>query len=128
MTLINEHQAVALCDSLETTTRLESIQHLISGPVLILCLSRENAISHWLSMIGPEDPVVARQIAEFSIRADMGKDIVHNGVHGSLSFSAVQIELETLFQFPVEIAMEPRCNFFLFSPPLIFLSLFVLLF
>ncbi|KAJ3131711.1 Thioredoxin domain-containing protein 3 [Physocladia obscura] len=81
---------------LETPQFEESVQVLMSAPVLCLSLKGENAIENWLEMLGPSDPEVARAIFPQSMRAQFGIDAVNNGLHGSLN---VEIAIQQLHSF-----------------------------
>ena len=53
-----------------------------SGVVAIL-LSGDNVIERWRKLMGPTDPVVARQIAPDTIRALYATAMPHTAVHGA---------------------------------------------
>jgi nucleoside-diphosphate kinase len=48
------------------------LSFMTSGPILVLILSAENAITKWRSLMGPTDSLKARQNAPFSLRALYG--------------------------------------------------------
>merc|ERR1711998_549914 len=56
-----------------------------SGPVVLLVLSKVDAVQSWLRILGPADPAVAKRDAENSIRAQFGSDKLQNAAHGSQS-------------------------------------------
>jgi nucleoside-diphosphate kinase len=58
----------------------ELVEYMISGPVLLVALEREDAIAHWRKVIGATDPAEAD---EGTIRKLYGVDKGKNTVHGS---------------------------------------------
>jgi len=71
--------------------------YLSSGPCLVLILNKAGAIDAWLRLLGPEDPVVARETKPRSLRALLGTDLVHNGLHGSSSAAEAQRDIDEFF-------------------------------
>ena len=53
---------------------------MCSGPVVVLCLERENAIAKWREVMGATNP---KEAAAGTIRADFAESIDENAVHGS---------------------------------------------
>ncbi|RME48747.1 MAG: nucleoside-diphosphate kinase [Deltaproteobacteria bacterium] len=51
-----------------------------SGPVVVLVLEGEGAITRWRNLMGPTNP---KDAPKGTIRGDHGTDIQHNVVHGS---------------------------------------------
>ena len=49
-----------------------------------MCLQRENAVKKLLDMLGPEDPVIARNLDPFLLRGCYGVDPIRNAIHGEL--------------------------------------------
>ena len=56
------------------------ISFMTSGPVVLLAMDREDAISHWRNTMGPTNPSDA---PEGSLRNLYGENIERNAVHGS---------------------------------------------
>jgi nucleoside-diphosphate kinase len=54
--------------------------YMTSGPVVVLCLEGETAITRWRDLMGATDPAKARA---GTIRKDFGENIERNAVHGS---------------------------------------------
>ncbi|XP_039571142.1 thioredoxin domain-containing protein 3 [Passer montanus] len=76
------------------------LEQMTSGPTLILALTRENAVSHWRSLLGPKILEEARENPE-SLRAQFSfENVPINQLHGSSTPSDAQKELE--FFFPEE--------------------------
>lgn len=48
----------------EPSVRDLELMYLTSGPVLALCLQRVNAVKKLLELLGPEDPVQARNVQD----------------------------------------------------------------
>ena len=74
----------------------KSEKYLQSGPVLVLCLRRYNAVRHLLRILGPECPSQAREIDSYLLRS-LGKDRVHNCIHGSKSYNNAIREKDIFF-------------------------------
>ncbi|XP_041263810.1 thioredoxin domain-containing protein 3 [Onychostruthus taczanowskii] len=76
------------------------LEQMTSGPTLILALTRENAVSHWRSLLGPKILEEAKENPE-SLRAQfLFENVPINQLHGSSTPSDAQKELE--FFFPEE--------------------------
>lgn len=71
------------------------VEFIISGPVIVLALEKENAVVEWRTLMGATNPKDAQ---EGTIRALFGESIDHNAVHGSDSLASAQRELELVFQ------------------------------
>lgn len=73
---------------------------MTSGNIRVMVLSRKGAIANWRKLIGPTNPVLAKQQSPTSIRAIYGSqtDNTLNAVHGSDSISSSQREI--CFFFP----------------------------
>ena len=72
----------------------ELISYMTEGPVVILLIEGENAISRWREIMGSTDP---KKATEGTIRKIFGTNIGHNAVHGSDGpFSAAR-ETDSLF-------------------------------
>ncbi|XP_052812769.1 thioredoxin domain-containing protein 6-like isoform X13 [Mya arenaria] len=61
----------------------ELVDHMSSGPTLFMVLSREGAVEGWRSLIGPTDPLQAKEVDPDTLRGKYGTDILRNAVHGS---------------------------------------------
>lgn len=80
----------------------ELVDFIISGPVVIMALAKENAIQDWRDLMGATDPAKA---AEGTIRKIFGQNIGNNAVHGS---DALQTATQELSMFFPEFFEEPR--------------------
>lgn len=72
----------------------ELVSFITSGPVIVLALEKENAISDWREFMGATNPADA---AEGTLRKTYGTDIGHNAVHGSDSEETAAQELKLFF-------------------------------
>jgi nucleoside-diphosphate kinase len=64
------------------------------GPVVVVALSRDNAVQHWRSVIGATDPAKAEN---GSIRKLFGSSLTENAVHGSDSEENGRLEVGYFF-------------------------------
>ncbi|NWU86312.1 TXND3 protein, partial [Onychorhynchus coronatus] len=77
------------------------LEQMTSGPTLVLALTRENAVAHWRSLLGPKTLEEACKENPDSLRAQYAVDNVPiNQLHGSSTLDDAQKELE--FFFPQE--------------------------
>ena len=72
----------------------ELIEFVISGPVIIMALERENAVKAWRDLMGETDPAKA---APGTIRKLFGSSIGKNATHGSDSAETAEQELDLFF-------------------------------
>jgi nucleoside-diphosphate kinase len=72
----------------------ELVEFVTSGPVFIMALHKENAISLWRDLIGVTDPFKAES---GTIRKLYGTDIGKNAVHGSADSESAVKELALFF-------------------------------
>ena len=71
------------------------VAFMTSGPVVLMCLERENAITHWRETMGATDPAKA---AEGTIRKLYATNIERNTVHGSDAPDTAAFELGWFFR------------------------------
>jgi nucleoside-diphosphate kinase len=71
------------------------VTFMSTGPVLIIVLEGENAISKNRDIMGATDP---KKAAPGTIRADFAKSIDENSVHGSDSPDTARIEINYFFK------------------------------
>ncbi|XP_029442936.1 thioredoxin domain-containing protein 3-like [Rhinatrema bivittatum] len=77
------------------------VEHMTSGPVLALVLSRNDAVQHWRELLGPMNVQEAKENYADSLRAEFAMDDAPiNQLHGSSSLHRAMEELE--FFFPVQ--------------------------
>ncbi len=55
-------------------------KYMTSGPVVVMCLEGDKAITRWRELMGATDPAKA---TAGTIRKDFGENIERNAVHGS---------------------------------------------
>ena len=61
------------------------VSHMTSGPVVSLCLQRENAVGRLLEVLGPCDARVAKRQSQFLLRGSFGEDSIRNAFYGRFS-------------------------------------------
>jgi nucleoside-diphosphate kinase len=71
------------------------VAFMTSGPVVLLCVERENAIAHWRETMGATDPAKA---APGTIRQLLATNIEQNTVHGSDAAATAAFELGWFFR------------------------------
>ncbi len=72
----------------------ELVEYMISGPVIIMALEKENAIQQWRDVMGATDP---KKAAPATIRYMFGTSIGNNATHGSDSPENAKKELKFFF-------------------------------
>lgn len=72
----------------------ELVSNIISGPVVLMALERENAVKEWRDLMGPTNPVGA---PAGTLRRMFGTSISFNAVHGSDAPETAQRELGLFF-------------------------------
>ena len=73
----------------------ELVSFMTSAPVMLMCLSGENAITRNREIMGATNPADA---ASGTIRAEFGDSVGENAVHGSDSPTSAQRELGLFFE------------------------------
>lgn len=81
-----EHQAKAFFPDL--------VDYMISAPVVVLVLEKENAVKDYRALIGKTDPTEANP---GTIRHDFALNYRQNAVHGSDSIESAQREIAYFF-------------------------------
>ena len=77
----------------------ELVNFVISGPVIIMALERDNAIKAWRDLMGAVNPA---QAAEGTVRKLYGTSIGNNAVHGSDAPETAAYELGLFFGGPAQ--------------------------
>ncbi len=72
----------------------ELVEYMISGPVVVMALQKEDAVSAWRDLMGATDP---NKAAYGTIRKMFGKSIGSNATHGSDSLENAAIEIKFFF-------------------------------
>ena len=93
------------------------IENLSSGPMIVLCLVKENAVEEWKQLMGPENCSVARKSAPSSLRALYGdsENDMKNAVYGTQKQDDVEHDLHFFFPNSKKISFEihyPFLHFF----------------
>ena len=73
----------------------EMVETMTSSPVVVLQLSKEDAVKAWRDLMGATNPADAEP---GTIRAQFGTNISHNATHGSDSLQSAQRELAIFFK------------------------------
>jgi nucleoside-diphosphate kinase len=69
---------------------VELVEFMTSGPVVVMILSKDNAIADWRTLMGATNPAEA---APKTIRKLYGSNIGENATHGSDSIETAQQEI-----------------------------------
>ena len=69
--------------------------YLSSGPIVVMCLQRNNAVSENRKLMGATNP---KDAVEGTLRKKYGISIDKNSVHGSDSVENAKIELDFFFK------------------------------
>lgn len=87
----------------------ELVEFVVSAPVIIMALHKEDAINDWRKLIGATDPAKADA---GTVRNLYGSNIGNNAVHGSLDSASAATELEMFFPdlFEYESSEEGDCS------------------
>ena len=70
------------------------VEFMTSGPVVVACLEREDAVAHLRKVMGPTD---SRKAAPETIRGRFGSGLQENAVHGSDSPENARAEIAYFF-------------------------------
>jgi len=73
------------------------VEHMTSGNVLALSLIGDNAVKVWRDLVGPTNPIVAKEQSPDSLRAKYGSCNPKNACHGSDSDASAERELHFFF-------------------------------
>ena len=71
------------------------VAFMTSGPVILMCLEREDAIAHWREVMGASDPAKA---SDGTLRKLFATNIEKNAVHGSDAPETAAFELGWFFR------------------------------
>lgn len=72
----------------------EVVDFMCSGPVIVMALEKQDAVTGWRNLMGKTNPAEAE---EGTIRKLYGSNIMENATHGSDSAENAKIELEFFF-------------------------------
>ncbi|HZN55915.1 MAG TPA: nucleoside-diphosphate kinase [Candidatus Polarisedimenticolaceae bacterium] len=71
------------------------VRFMTSGPVVLMCLERDDAIARWREIMGATDPAKA---APGTLRKQLATNIERNTVHGSDAEATAAFELGWFFR------------------------------
>lgn len=71
---------------------------LSEGPSMVMVLTKWNAVSEWRRLMGPTDPEEAKLLSPDSIRAQFGRSVLKNAVHGSSNTYEAMETINRLFE------------------------------
>lgn len=72
------------------------VDFMISGPIVVMAIAKENAVEDWRKLMGATDP---KKAAEGTVRRKFGKSLDEgNAVHGSDSIESAERELNLFFE------------------------------
>lgn len=72
----------------------ELVDFISSGPVVVMVLEREDAVTYYRELMGATDPALARPK---TLRADFAESMSRNAVHGSDSPDNAKREIKFFF-------------------------------
>ena len=72
----------------------ELVNFMTSGPIIVMVLARPNAVAAWRELMGATNPAEA---AKHTLRAQFGKNVGENAVHGSDSLQNSLREISLFF-------------------------------
>jgi nucleoside-diphosphate kinase len=72
----------------------ELCAYMASGPIIVLCLEKENAIADWRALMGATNPANAEP---GTIRRDFARSLQENSAHGSDAPETAAFEIPYFF-------------------------------
>ncbi len=72
----------------------ELCAYMASGPIIVLCLEKENAIADWRTLMGATNPANAEP---GTIRRDFARSLQENSAHGSDAPETAAFEIPYFF-------------------------------
>ncbi|KAK2493626.1 hypothetical protein MC885_012520 [Smutsia gigantea] len=74
------------------------LEMLSEGPSMVMILTKWNAVSEWRRLMGPTDPDEAKLLSPDSIRAQFGRSVLKNAVHGSSNINEAVEVVNSVFE------------------------------
>jgi len=71
------------------------VEHVLSGPVVVMLVEGESAVARMRELIGATDPAKA---AKGTIRGDFGSSITENIIHAADSLESAEYEIPIFFK------------------------------
>jgi len=94
MIFTSEQAASFYAEHKDRSFYTDLMSYITSGPVIVMELAKENAVSDWRKLIGSTDPV---QAEVGTIRKMFGTSKSYNAVHGSDSVTSGKKEIMIIF-------------------------------
>jgi nucleoside diphosphate kinase len=97
-TVLQREQALLIYNGYEDKSYFEDlIEHVISGPSVLLVVKGEDVVTGLKELAGPHDPQEARKISPMSFRALYGENVAVNGVDVSETAEDAAYQIQALF-------------------------------
>ncbi|XP_026979747.1 thioredoxin domain-containing protein 3, partial [Sagmatias obliquidens] len=98
-TLLTEEEADKIYFKIKGKAFYKDVLEVLSeGPSLVMILTKWNAISDWRRLMGPTDPEEARFLSPDSIRAQFGRSMLKNAVHGASDMQEAVEAINRVFE------------------------------
>nr|XP_025146903.1 thioredoxin domain-containing protein 3 isoform X1 [Bubalus bubalis] len=98
-TLLTEEEAEKIYFKIKRKVFYKDVLDVLAeGTSLVMILTKWNAVSDWRRLMGPTDPEEARLLSPDSIRAQFGKNILKNAVHGASNMEEAMETISRMFE------------------------------
>ncbi|XP_044802555.2 thioredoxin domain-containing protein 3 [Bubalus kerabau] len=98
-TLLTEEEAEKIYFKIKRKAFYKDVLDVLAeGTSLVMILTKWNAVSDWRRLMGPTDPEEARLLSPDSIRAQFGKNILKNAVHGASNMEEAMETISRMFE------------------------------
>jgi nucleoside-diphosphate kinase len=82
---------------------IPTIEHMTTGPCIVMEVRQENVIGSFRNLAGPLDPEIAKNLRPSTLRARFGVDRAKNAVHCTDLATDGPLESEYFFKLMQEI-------------------------
>uniref|UniRef100_A0A8D1RI03 Thioredoxin domain-containing protein n=1 Tax=Sus scrofa TaxID=9823 RepID=A0A8D1RI03_PIG len=97
--LLTEDQADKVYFKIKGKAFYKDVLEILSeGPSLVMILTKWNAVLDWRRLMGPTDPEEARLLSPNSVRAQYGRNILRNAVHGASNTLEAMETINKMFE------------------------------
>uniref|UniRef100_A0A914V7K4 Nucleoside diphosphate kinase-like domain-containing protein n=1 Tax=Plectus sambesii TaxID=2011161 RepID=A0A914V7K4_9BILA len=90
----------------------ELMSYMTSGPIIAMVLSKRQAISDWLTLMGPES-AASNKLHRDCLRARYGHSEFRNGFYGSEDFASAERDISFFFSHLEEQALTDQMREYL---------------